>query len=658
MYRQIKGNTYEEFVLTNLLNDYDNVYYFKDTPEYIIAKTKLYSNNNAYPKYKNCDIGADLVAIKDDQVYFIQCKNYNNTIGINDLCSFYFLILEYELNGIVYYNGSLSERLTDLAQGKIKYINYPYNNTIIDINFTSNEKVQNIARDYQLEIYNEFKNKDKGVIALPCGMGKTYCSWLIGKDYNNIIIISPTRNLSDTNLVQLYNYSPNTHNPILISMDGSRNYKDIKLLLKEKNIISSTYDSVDILNKIIKKITNYIIFVDEFHNLSQSNLENKNDQINKLLRLNKKIIFMSATPINNEKYSKIFGDYIYNYDWKKAIENKYICDFKIILSENTSDVKIFNEFLKNIEYDENNKDLILKSYFILKGINYYGNKKTILYASNINEAKEYSIIIGWMKNILNVKIQTNIIDYTTSKLNRIEYLKKFKINNDQNQMLINVQILNEGIDIPECDSVFITKPNENITNLIQRMCRCNRILPNKKIANIYMWNTNINKILKIFPNLNIITSKINYLNIGKTLNKQNITENIKVDNIDNEYNNDNKLMNFPDYIKNLKTQMVNDTIVFNDKNINSIIDKKNIIWFNAIDISLSLGYKYPKCAIINNVLKKDKCKLEDIDIDYKIKKHPHSIYINSNGLFSLLVKSRLIIKNNNMEELLKQYNNK
>ena len=43
-YHKYKGNTYEEYVLHNLLNDYDNVYFFKDTPENIISKTKLYNN--------------------------------------------------------------------------------------------------------------------------------------------------------------------------------------------------------------------------------------------------------------------------------------------------------------------------------------------------------------------------------------------------------------------------------------------------------------------------------------------------------------------------------------------------------------------------------------------------------------------------------------
>lgn len=296
-YKKIKGDTYEKYVMDNLLSEYDNVYYFKDTPEFIISNTKLYSNYDVYLKYKNCDIGCDLVAVKNEQVYFIQCKNFSQTISINDFCSFYFLILEYELNGIVYYNGVLSERLLDLAQGKIKYNNLPYNNTIIDVDFINQTKLNMTPRNYQFEIYNECKNKDRGLIALPCGMGKTYCSWLIGKDYDNIVILSPTRNLSNSNLVQLCNYANNTYNPILISMDGCRDYNNIKLLLKNKNIISSTYDSVDVLNKIIKKIKNYVIFVDECHNLSSNNLENENDEINKLLVLNKKIFFMSATPI-------------------------------------------------------------------------------------------------------------------------------------------------------------------------------------------------------------------------------------------------------------------------------------------------------------------------------------------------------------------------
>ena len=83
------------------------------------------------------------------------------------------------------------------------------------------------------------------------------------------------------------------------------------------------------------------------------------------------------------------------------------------------------------------------------------------------------------------------------------------------------------------------------------------------------------------------------------------------------------------------------TIQFENNTINIIIDKTNIIWFNANEISTSLGYKHPKFAIVNNVDKEDKLQLKNINIDYKVDKHPHSIYINEVGLYSLLLKSNM-----------------
>jgi prophage antirepressor-like protein len=82
-------------------------------------------------------------------------------------------------------------------------------------------------------------------------------------------------------------------------------------------------------------------------------------------------------------------------------------------------------------------------------------------------------------------------------------------------------------------------------------------------------------------------------------------------------------------------------IVFENNNINVIIDDDDVIWFNANDIAISLGYKYPKDAIINNVAKEDKTQLSIMNINYKIKKHPHSVYINESGLYSLMINSRL-----------------
>jgi len=82
------------------------------------------------------------------------------------------------------------------------------------------------------------------------------------------------------------------------------------------------------------------------------------------------------------------------------------------------------------------------------------------------------------------------------------------------------------------------------------------------------------------------------------------------------------------------------TITFENNKIIIIIDNSNIIWFNAKQICIALKYKQPQMAIINNVDKEDKIQLKNIDINFKIKQQPDSVYINESGLNSLLILSR------------------
>ena len=186
-YIQTKGYSYEQYVYNKLKKKFNNIWFFKNVPEYIIQKTNLYNSYNTYTKYRNSDIGADLVAIENDTVYFIQCKNYDNVISVNDLSSFYFLLYEYKLNGLVYYNGTLSERINDLSTGKVPFINLPFNNQLIDNRLLriSDNNIFN-TRDYQLEAVKLLENENRSILSLPCGMGKTYTAYLLSKKYLGI----------------------------------------------------------------------------------------------------------------------------------------------------------------------------------------------------------------------------------------------------------------------------------------------------------------------------------------------------------------------------------------------------------------------------------------------------------------------------------------
>ena len=47
--------------------------------------------------------------------------------------------------------------------------------------------------------------------------------------------------------------------------------------IKEKNVISSTYDSCDIIAELINKLENIYIIIDEYHNLSDNNINDVNN---------------------------------------------------------------------------------------------------------------------------------------------------------------------------------------------------------------------------------------------------------------------------------------------------------------------------------------------------------------------------------------------
>ena len=95
LYSHKIGFIYEYFVLNQIKKDYDKVWHWKDFPEKLMYENNLIKDYDIFCKYRY-DIGADLVAVKDNKYYFIQCKNYNETILMENLAGFYFLLMKHE----------------------------------------------------------------------------------------------------------------------------------------------------------------------------------------------------------------------------------------------------------------------------------------------------------------------------------------------------------------------------------------------------------------------------------------------------------------------------------------------------------------------------------------------------------------------------------
>jgi superfamily II DNA or RNA helicase len=211
--------------------------------------------------------------------------------------------------------------------------------------------------------------------------------------------------------------------------------------------------------------------------------------------------------------------------------------------------------------------------------------------TSINYANNMIEILSWLTKLLGVHVDYWQIDYNTKKTIREKIINNFKESKNI-AIIINVHILDEGINISECDSVFITQPNNNIINIIQRMCRANRILDNKTACNIYLWcKEEKTKLILHYINENtqgFIKNKVYIYNTEKKLIEKHKME---INNLIN-HNNINNLINY------IKKSKISDELDFDIKD-KMVADYLNITLDN---VRRRLQNKYSKTKkFIENV---------------------------------------------------------
>jgi superfamily II DNA or RNA helicase/phage anti-repressor protein len=579
-----QGTNYEIYVRDIIKEKYNNSWLWKDIPSEILLELEFIKDI----KNKCDDIGCDILCKKTNGEYeYIQCKNYStlgvdNTITIGDLSGFYNFVAENSINNpIVYYSGVLSSQIL-CRKKKIQYINLPY----IKI---GNKDIK--PRDYQIEAYNKLQTEHRSILEMPCGTGKTLITYLISLNYKNIILLSPLISTTEQLITHYKNYYSTCKEPINYTVINSQNTRDINTieLSQNKNIIGSTFHSCDVINKLLEKLEgSTIIIIDECHNLSHANITDANNEINKLLVGNSKILFISATPKNYENnYNSIFGTIKYKLDWKYAIDNKYICDYNFYYPNNDKII----EYITNIKFDTSIIEktiLINKAFFLLESIKTIHIKKCIVYLKSIKEADLFENILKTINIYFEFTLGIYNINYNTTKTKRNLSLTKFRNNKTKISIMLNVHILDEGIDISECDSVYLTHPNNNPVNIIQRISRANRLSNDKNKAHILLWTKTqmnleniINQIKSYIP--------VNFSNINSNFINNRIEESNEIQINNNIHNQSIQTSNNESLIMYLKNKSgINEKFIdviykfYNENTTNFVINLDNISFWLEI----------------------------------------------------------------------------
>lgn len=129
------------------------------------------------------------------------------------------------------------------------------------------------------------------------------------------------------------------------------------------------------------------------------------------------------------------------------------------------------------DYTKSSMDSFIKSVNFGNMIETYkrftkDNRKTIVYAPSIKSAN----LIASQFNRFNFKAIE--VDSKTSKKRRDEIMNSFR--QGKIKVLVNVDLISEGFDVPDCSCVIMLRPTKSLVIYLQQAMRCMRYQPNKK----------------------------------------------------------------------------------------------------------------------------------------------------------------------------------
>lgn len=327
-------------------------------------------------------------------------------------------------------------------------------------------------RNYQQTIVNNcrdaFKNGYKKLCCvLPCGAGKTaifcYLAYLntLKKTSNRVLILLHRKELLKQTIDAFKSFQ--------ISTD----HINIAMIQSFKNTLKTGIKSYS------------LIIIDECHHATSNSFKTVLGAYSKTA-----LIGFTATParLDGKPLGAIFERLIVGVDYSYLISNNYLVDYDYFspdLNFNFSEWK-----LKSGDFDttDNAYHLDKKAIYgdILKYLDL--SKKTIIYSPTVDYSKKLEAQIN---EHFNASIAKEF-NGTTPQNERDKIIDDFK--NNKIKILINVDLIGEGFNVPSCDCVFLLRATQSLTLYIQqagRALRSDPQNPNKRasifdfVGNIY-----------------------------------------------------------------------------------------------------------------------------------------------------------------------------
>ena len=436
------------------------------------------------------DNGADIIASSEGEDYVIQVKFSRNNSKLSvDIVGDVIRAMDfYDIENAI----CVSNRLLGEAQ-KVKLIANQKMGRKIN-SFTGANLLKELEsmpdwikdsrnpKNYQKECLIKLKEsyesrQNHGLISLATGMGKTFvaCSfikWLYENDpYKNILILAHREELLNQFERSLWTFLPKYIKTHILTSDHLKPNFTGGVLLSTFGVFSNWYREQENLKF-------DICVVDEAHHSRAASYE-------KVIKLidSDYILGLTATPYRADglDVTQIFGPPLVFYDVAKGIANKYLSEVDYRLRCHNLDQEWIQEkSLKGYTIKQLNSKLFIEEreeYVCQEFIDYFKNenrKSAIIFC----QGKDHADMI---KNLLNTNYNfpCGVISNRYSKKENAKTLREFR--NGKLKAVSTVDMLNEGVDVPEIDFICFLRVTHSRTYFLQQLGRGLRYKENKTL---------------------------------------------------------------------------------------------------------------------------------------------------------------------------------
>lgn len=289
-----------------------------------------------------------------------------------------------------------------------------------------------------------------------------------------VLIVSPPGSGKSVVIAQIAKLTTQKQNRVLFFVHRKELVNQIKNTFKKEgvNLKLCTISTVmKIANHVAEIPQPSLIIIDEAHHTRASSYIKILNYFKNVPRLG-----FTATPwrMNGMGFEDIYTKMIRGPQVQWLIDHHRLADY-VYVSRSLGK----NNLLKTSstgDYTKSSMDSFIKSVNFGNMIETYKrfakNRKTIVYAPSIISAN----LIADQFNSFNFKAIE--VDSKTSKTKRDEIMNGFR--QGKIKILVNVDLISEGFDVPDCSCVIMLRPTKSLVLYLQQTMRCMRYQPNKK----------------------------------------------------------------------------------------------------------------------------------------------------------------------------------